>query len=283
MTSDGGGLGRRQLLKVAGLAGVTNLEALSERTAEARTVAPDDTARESLLDRLPAPGETPDGGYDVVVTPELDETVLRAPALLGDADAHARVVSARAALTVGLGVSAEPAATVERLQQSGFERAEPVEGRPLLVRRGRYAQRVALVDGGTVVLGRSSSLPPVRSLAQGVAVARSQPIEARLPAVAVLQEHLGTGSVLALSPSGERSPTRQGAQPVATGDCLSLEASGARLRTAAVYQSRATGEAAAAETDRSAPMVDTWTAGDGRVVVHERPVPEAELPLEGVD
>lgn len=283
MTSDGDGLGRRQLLKVAGLAGVTNLEALSERAPSARTVAPDGTARETLLPRLPAPADTPDGRYDVVVTPQLDDDVLQAPGLLGDAEAHARVVSPRATLTMGLGVSSGPPALVARLERHGFERAEPVAGRPLLVRRGRYAQRLALVDDGTVVLGRSPSLSPVRSLARGVAVTRSTPVEERLPAVARLREHLGSGAVLSLSPSGAVSPSSGRSEPVATGDRLSLPASGARLRTVAVYGSRTAGEAAVANTAGPSSTVDTWTADDGRVVVHERPVPDEDLPLAGVE
>jgi hypothetical protein len=268
---------RRELLKATGLAAVADLETVIERAESGRTVA--SAEQETLLARLPAPAETP-SDYDVTVARRLDKDVLYAPELLAGADIHAVLLSPRATVTIGAG--ADPAASgdsVNALERRGFDRAGTVEGRPFFVRRDRYRQRVALVDGGTVVLGRSSALEPVRSLVRAIAVPREGPLGERLPAAAEVHERLGRGAVLTLSPSGARS-NGDGPHPLATGSRLALRAPVGRVRTVSVYESPVAGRVALDRASGAHP--DTATVRrDGSVVVTDRPVPETDLPLAG--
>lgn len=268
---------RRDLLKATGLAAVADLEAVAEHAAGARAVVPDDPEYRAVFARLPVPAETPDGRYDLTLARHLNEDVLQAPELLGDAGVYANLVSRRATLTMGLDVPHGADATVDELERRGFDHIETIEGRPLFGHRSRYVQRVALVDDRTVVLGRSAELTPVASLARSLAVPRAAPLEQRLPAVSEVCGCLGRGAVLSLSPEGGRS-TGESVQPVATGSRLSLRTPGGRLRTVAVYESAAAGRTALDRTGGSIPD-GTAVTRDGAAVVTDRSVPEQDLPL----
>jgi hypothetical protein len=268
---------RRELLKATGLAAVADLEAVTASAEDGEPATPGEGERQDILARLPDPTETPDGRYDVTVARRLDEDVLQAPELLADADAHASLVSSRVTLTMGLGVPSGASEPVDALRRRGFDRTGTVEGRPLFVRRGRYKQRVVLVDEGTVVLGRAAELAPIRSLVQSVAAPRTEPLAERLPAVAAVRERLGSGTVLSLSPSGGRS-SGDAPEPVATGSRLALRAPGGRLRTVAVYESAAAGRTALDRAGGSIPEEAAVTQ-EGAAVVTDRSVPERELSL----
>lgn len=259
---------RRELLKATGLAAVADVEAILSEASATSEASLDD-----VRSRLPTPSETPDGRYDVTLARRLDDDVLQAPDLFDGAETHASIVSARVSATVGLEIAHESPG--DALRRRGFEQADPVAGRPQYVRRSRYKQQVAVVDEGTVVLGRGPEPGPVTDLVRTLAVPHSESFEARLPAAATVLDRLGTGAVLSLSPAGRRSAV-EGPRPVATGERLSLRAPGGRLRTVAVYESSAASRAALETADPT--TSDARITRDGPAVVRDESVPETTLP-----
>lgn len=275
---DATGLKRREVLKASGLAAVADIEALTGTDPEPE-IGPDDRPYERFLDRLPAPAQVPDGHYDATIARRLDEDVLAVPDALADADAHASLVTSRASLTMALGAN-DASAAADALLARGYQRTDDLAERPMYLRRGRYSQRVAVLDDDVVAIARGPEIEPAVSLAGAVSTPSAAAVEQRLPRVATVLDGLGSGAVVSVTSSTEGPDTTRGTpQPVVTGECLTLRAPEARLRRAAVYASRTARDAALRTTrDTPRPAHTRDSLGDSGVV-RELAIPEPDLPV----
>jgi len=273
---------RRAVLQATGLAAVADLTALGDRSTGASEVGlgPEDDPYTAFAARLPAPDALAEGRYEATLSPQLADGVLAAPAVLAGADAHASILAPRASVTLGLG-GVDSAETIGALEACGYHRSEDIAGRPTYVRRGRYSQRLAAVDDGTVALARGPKVGPVTSLVREVLAPVRAPLEKRLPRVATVLDAVAGGAVLSVSPRDGPAPTGGSAAPVVTGTALTPvpDGSSARLRSAAAYASRAAREAALAGPPPGTGLGKPRDRVAEHGVVHQRAVPTAELPL----